>query len=162
MPKQDVTPFQLPAVISYSVLLASSYRHWMKENLLPDFTELPSADFARALYEAPFPLVSHGTEADPIFRYANRAAQKLWELDWDAFVSMPSRLSAEPVKDIQGDRQRLLQEALKKGFVRGYRGIRIASTGKRFEITDTVLWNVIDEQGVQHGQAAQINDYYII
>lgn len=41
-------------------------------------------------------IVSHGTETDPVFWFANRAAQGLWEMDWARFTRTPSRLSAEP------------------------------------------------------------------
>ena len=43
------------------------------------------------------PLLMHGNEADPVFCYANRTAQRLWGLTWDEFIRLPSRLSAEPL-----------------------------------------------------------------
>ncbi|MEO1800781.1 MAG: MEKHLA domain-containing protein, partial [Cyanobacteria bacterium J06629_2] len=49
---------------------------------------------AQALFEADFVLVSHGTEADPIYSYANYKALQLWQLNWEDFTSMPSRKSA--------------------------------------------------------------------
>ena len=51
---------------------------------------------AKALYESPVVVVSHDTRADPVFNYANLAAQRLFELEWDRFVQLPSRLSAGP------------------------------------------------------------------
>lgn len=148
-------PWQQDSVIIYSRLLGESYARWMMEALLAGIS-INHSEYARALYEAPFPLVSHGTQVDPIFRYANLAAQALWETDWERFTQMPSRLSAEPVSDIQGERNALLKRAMEKGFVSDYSGIRISTTGKRFEIRDTVLWNVVDAQGIRHGQAACI------
>jgi hypothetical protein len=32
--------------------------------------------------------------------------------------------------------------------------MRIAQSGRRFMITDTTVWNLSDETGVVHGQAA--------
>jgi hypothetical protein len=111
------------------------------------------------MFDAPQAIVSHGTESDPIFRYANAQALKLWEMDWDAFTRLPSRLSAEAAGDIQSDRDALLKAALAKGWVDNYSGVRVSRTGKRFEIRNTVLWNVVDGKGVRHDQAAFIRDW---
>lgn len=104
----------------------------------------------------PDPIVSHGVQADPIFRWANPAALALWEMDWETFTRLPSRQSAADTADVQADRSRLLAEAREKGWVSGYRGIRVSATGRRFAINDTVLWTVRDADGVIHGQAALI------
>jgi hypothetical protein len=102
------------------------------------------------------PLVSHGTEDDPIFRYANPAALTLWEMDWESFTKLPSRLSAQDDPAIQTDRSAYLAQAAVKGFVSDYQGIRISATGRRFRIADTILWTVTDTTGIRHGQAALI------
>ncbi len=102
------------------------------------------------------PLVSHGVEADPIFRYANAAALALWEMDWDAFTKLPSRLSAQDDSAIQTDRSRYLAEAATQGWLENYQGIRISAKGHRFRIAETILWTVTDAQGLRHGQAALI------
>ena len=117
---------------------------------------LPDDRLAAALWDMPLPLVSHGTEPDPIFRHANRAALALWDMDWQDFTRLPSRLSAEADAGIQSDRSALLSAALKKGWVDGYDGIRISATGRRFRISETVLWTVTDAAGTRHGQAALI------
>ena len=142
-------PYENPEIIAYSKLLAESFLQLTGRPLI-----LSGSDLAQRLYEAPFALVSHGMEADPIFRYANQTAQTLWQMTWDEFVTLPSRLSAEQM--LQEERDRLLQEAQSKGYIDTYEGIRIAKNGHRFKIQDTVLWNVIDAHGVQHGQACVI------
>ncbi len=155
-----MTPYLTPEVQAYNRLLAFSFRKFTGQSLIGrDEAGLSDADLAEALFHIPQAVVSHGTEADPIFRYANRAALDLWELDWEAFTRLPSRLSAEPSADIQSDRDGLLKAALQKGWIDHYAGVRISSTGKRFEIRDTVLWNVVDASGVQHGQAAFIRHW---
>lgn len=45
---------------------------------------------------------------------------------------------------MQEERDRLLSEAGTKGFSY-FSGVRITSTGKRFEIQDGILWNLLDE-----------------
>lgn len=111
---------------------------------------------AEALWHLPLPVVAHGTEADPIFSYANAAALALWQMDWDAFTRLPSRRSAEAEPGIQADRSALLARALAEGIVRDYQGIRISAQGHRFRIADTHLWTVTDAGGTRHGQAARI------
>lgn len=107
---------------------------------------------ARALYEAPFAVVSHGTGGDPVFNYGNCTALRLFEMNWRDFVKLPSRESAEAVN--REARQKLLDRVNQSGFVDDYRGVRISFTGRRFRIEDTTVWNVIDENNVYHGQAA--------
>jgi len=133
-------------------LLIESYRRATGRNLLDP--EPPPGQEAEALFEAPFALLSHGTEPDPILQYGNRKALELWETDWASFTSMPSRLTAEPAE--RGEREKLLRDVREKGYSDGYRGVRISSGGRRFEIIDAVVWNVVDGQGVYRGQAAMI------
>ena len=148
-------------VAAYNRLMANSFQRFTGQSILGamDTASLSDSELAQAMFNAPQAIVSHGAEADPIFRYANARALKLWEMDWDAFTRLPSRLSAEAAGDIQSDRDALLKAALAKGWVDNYTGIRISSTGKRFDIRNTVLWNVVDDKGVRHGQAAFIRDW---
>src|ERR1700734_537631 len=146
-----ITPFKQPQIIAYSNLFAQSYADWVGRKL----TE--SSDIAYALYRAPFALVSHGTESDPVFRYANITAQKLGHLPWNDFTRMPSRLTAEPIDT--SDRQRLLDEAARKVYVDNYTGVLITRDGRLFVIEYTTLWKVFDTARVLQGQAAVINGW---
>ena len=96
-------------------------------------------------------VVSHDGAEDPVFNYASKAALDLWEMDWETFTSTPSRFSAEP--DEREARAELLRRVTKDGYVDDYRGVRISSSGRRFEVRDAYVWNVYDgEERV--GQAA--------
>ena len=148
MTSDRLFPWQQQAIISHSQRLLHSFQHWTGRSLLD--VNGSSVEIAQALFEAPFVLVSHGTEPDPIFNYGNRKALELWEFSWEDFTQMPSRKCVEPV--IQEERDRLLAEAATKGFSY-FSGIRITSTGQRFHIEDGILWNVLDEQR-RCGQAA--------
>src|SRR6476620_1096117 len=135
-------------------LLVSSYR--LTVGAEPAFFEpappgrRPSAAW---LYdEARHPVLAHNTDPDPRFIYANKAAQACFEYGWDEIVSLPSRLSAEPVD--REERQRLLDDVARQGFTTGYSGLRIAKSGRRFFIEDGVVWQLIDEDGAVRGQAA--------
>jgi hypothetical protein len=107
---------------------------------------------AERLFDAPFVVVSHGTEADPILNYGNAAALALWEMDWATLTRTPSRLTAEPVH--RDERARLLERTFRDGYVDDYAGIRISSTGKRFRIEQAIVWNLVDAAGRHRGQAA--------
>ena len=154
-------PYLLSDVIAYNRLMANSFQRFTGESILgaTDAARLTNIELAQAMFDAPQAIVSHGTEADPIFRYANAQALALWEMDWANFTRLPSRLSAEAAGDIQLDRNALLKAALASGWIDNYTGVRISSTGRRFDIRDTVLWNVVDDDGVRHGQAAFIRDW---
>lgn len=131
--------------------LITSFQHW---------TGKPLIETPEALFEAPFVVVSHGTEPDPIFNYANQQALDLWEMDWDTFTQLPSRYSAEPIS--QEERSRLLTQAKAQGYISDYRGVRISSTGKRFWIENVILWTVLDELDQPCGQAATFSSWKFI
>lgn len=112
----------------------------------------PLVDPGVTLWEAPLAVVAHGTEADPLFFFGNRAALAMFETTPEEFVGMPSRLSAEaPLRE---ERQALLERVTRDGFIDDYAGIRISAKGMRFPIQAAVVWNLIDAQGMVHGQAA--------
>jgi hypothetical protein len=145
-----LSPWTDPVILAHSLLLDASHRHWLGRPLLEG--SYSPRDLAEALYQAPFVLVSHGTEADPCFNYANLTAQTLWELDWEELVGMPSRNSAE-VRE-QAQRARALNSASRIGFTSGYSGVRISSGGRRFRIFDGLIWSLLDHRGTYRGQAA--------
>ena len=142
--------WQQPEVIRWSQILAQSYRKIVGKELIPA-SNAPE-EFARALFHAPFVVVSHGTQADPILNYGNQTALRLWSLSWEELTQTPSRLTAEPVN--RETRAIMLEQVAKQGYIDNYRGIRISSTGKRFLIEQTVIWNLRDECDRQCGQAA--------
>ncbi|MEW2501052.1 MEKHLA domain-containing protein [Amycolatopsis sp. CA-161197] len=142
-----------PLDAAFAQLLVDSYRRVVGTPLID-----ATADAAHHLYaDAPFGLLAHDTSDDPRFTYANLVAQHAFELDWTEFRGMPSRLSAEP--DRQEDRDALVEAVTTHGFVTGYRGRRIAKSGRRFWIEDVTMWNLIDDTGVKRGQAAVFGRY---
>ena len=138
----DRIPWQQDKIIRHSQRLLSSYHHWTGHYLLDPNGE--RAELAELLFVAPLVLVSHGTEPDPIFNYANHKALQLREISWEDFTQMPSRKSAPDI--VQQERTSFLSEAATKGFSSNYSSIRISSTDSRFYIENTTLWNVLDEQ----------------
>ena len=144
-----------PGWVAQTQLLLDSFRKWLGRDLIPrsESRELE----AEALFEAPFVVVSHGTQADPILNYANRAALDLWETEADTLLATPSRMTAESVH--RDERAQLLARTTRDGYVDDYQGIRISSTGQRFRIDRAIVWNLIDAKGQFAGQAATFSDW---
>lgn len=111
-----------------------------------------AGDVVEALWLSPLAILAHDTQADPVFFFGNRAALAAFESTVEDFLRMPSRLSAEaPLRE---ERQALLDRVTTQGFIDDYAGIRISAKGRRFRIENAVVWNLVDEAGVRHGQAA--------
>jgi hypothetical protein len=137
-------------------LLVRSYRRVADES--PPFLSEDAPHTAQWLYEqAAHCVLAHDTGRDPCFIYANKAAQACFEYDLDEIVGLPSRLSAEAPD--RAERQRLLEAVARDGYISGYRGWRIAKSGRRFFIEDGVVWQLIDEAGVVRGQAASFSHW---
>lgn len=143
-------PWYAPDRVAWCQRLLDSHRRWLGRELIPR-RGTPAAD-AIALFTARLVVVSHGVEADPILNYGNRQAMELWDMDWDQLVRTPSRLTAEPVN--RAERERMLEQAHRDGYIDGYRGVRISRSGRRFLVDGALVWNVVDPQGIQQGQAA--------
>lgn len=136
----------------FFALLAGSYARLTGKRLTPE------GRGAEWLYsDAPCAVLAHDARPDPRFIYGNRAAQGCFEYGWSELVGLPSRLSAETPE--RAERQRLLDAVRCDGVVMGYRGLRVAKSGRRFWIEDGVIWQLIDERGVVHGQAALFSSW---
>lgn len=116
-----------------------------------------AVDRAYQLYHAPFVVVAHNTDPDPVFFYANLCAQKLWGLSLEDFLKTPSRLTVEPME--VSERQKLLDRAKTFGYVDDYTGIRVRKDGSKFGIGTTILWNLSDTEGLYAGQAATFSKW---
>ncbi len=143
-------PWDKPYVVEWSQRLLESYRQWIGQDLIDRSGDRQSE--SHRLFEAPFVVVSHGGESDPVLNYGNHAALELWELSWEQFIATRSRLTAEP--DDRAERERMLAQAKACGYFDGYRGIRVSSTGRRFLIERALIWTVVDPVGQPIGQAA--------
>lgn len=149
--------FESLVIQKHSLLLTESYERVCGKPFPIAGSKRPLVE---ALYDSKFILVSHGIEKDPIFNYANLAAQSLWGMNWEIFTQLPSRLSAKA--DKTEERGTALEEALAKGYISNYEGIRVDASGKEFHIKNVTLWNMMDETGIQHGQAALFDQWHYV
>lgn len=142
--------------LELSQLILSSYQGLLGESLTPaGYTEEQAAHWLQ--HEAPFAILAHNTATDPCFIYANQAAQNCFEYPHAELIGLPSRLSAEAPN--REERAQLLAAVDQQGFSTGYRGLRIAKSGRRFWIENATVWNLIDEAGFKHGQAALLREW---
>jgi hypothetical protein len=146
----DEAPWLEHGWVEHTQLLLDSFRRWLGRDLIARTGA--AMDQARELFLAPFVVVSHGVETDPILSYGNRVALDLWEFDIPTLLQSPSRLTAEPAE--RDDRARLLERTTRHGYAADYEGVRISRTGRRFRIRRAIVWNLVDAQEVRVGQAA--------
>ena len=151
--KPDLAKYQL-----HGEMLVNSYQQ-LTGKVFP-IAAKSSEQLINDLWKAPFALVSHGTEQDPVFNFGNQTALELFEMDFTDFIQLPSRKSAEPV--CQKERDRLLAQASEFGFIDHYSGVRISSTGTRFLIKNAVVWNLTKSDGEYYGQAAMFPDWELV
>jgi hypothetical protein len=152
------TIWQNPSVIAQSKIIAHSLKHWTGRDLLSGI--FPVAEFSEQLFHAPFVVVSHGTEADPVLNYGNAAALALWEMSWAELTCTPSRLTAEAPNRVE--RARLLEAVTRRGFIDDYAGVRISKSGRRFRISRATVWNLLAADGKPCGQAAMFDRWEFI
>ena len=148
-------PWQSEAIAAHSEILVRSLEHWTGRNLLPGITT--PVELAQGLFDAPFVLVSHGTQADPVLNYGNASALALWELSWEEFTRTPSRFTAEAPN--REERARLLATVTAQGFIDNYSGVRISQNGRRFRIAQATVWNLLTRAGHHYGQAAMFSQW---
>lgn len=150
--------WQDPEIINWTQNLLNSYENRLNRALIERKSDLEEQ--AKSLFLAPFVVVSHGTENDPIFNYGNQIALDLWEISFLDLLKTPSR---KTVKDTisEVERAKMLDTAKKKGYIDNYQGIRISSTGRLFKIENAIVWNITNAQGIYLGQAATFAEWQI-
>ncbi|SOE99432.1 PAS domain S-box-containing protein [Burkholderia sp. OK233] len=139
--------------LAFYQLLADSYAQLLGRPLVQQ--AMPVAEATEWLYEnAPFAVLAHNTDPDPLFIYGNKAAQRRFGYSWDELTRLPSRLSAEAPN--REERQQFLARVQRLGYEAGYKGVRITKSGQRFMIEEATLWQLLDTDGKLHGQAVVI------
>lgn len=154
-PKPDTSNSFL---VEHVTLLRNSLRLWSHHDLVKH--EVPDDDAAQELFFATFAVVSHNTDSDPIFNYANQTALDLFEMTWDEFTLLPSRKSAAPIN--QAERSQLLLEVTTNGIIHDYSGVRLSKSGRAFLIEHGMVWNLQDNDGGYYGQAATFSHWQYV
>ncbi|QFZ92786.2 MEKHLA domain-containing protein [Synechococcus elongatus PCC 11802] len=154
----SLQPWQTPEIQDWTQILLDSYEQCLGRSLIPRSGD--RLQEAEALFKVPFVVVSHNGAADPLLNYGNQTALDLWELEWSQFCGLPSRLTAEP--DERETRSQMLSDALAKGYIDNYSGVRVSSQGRRFRIDRAIIWTLRQPDGQACGQAATFTDWYFL
>ncbi len=141
--------------LKQAAMILKSHRHWLHRPLLDP--ALPAKEQARQLYHAPFIVLAHTGDSEPVFCYGNIRALDLFELTWPELIDRPSRLSAGDEQ--QPNRQLFLETVAKQGYADDYQGIRVTKSGRLFRFQNATLWNLIDNNQQYCGQAAMFNNW---
>ena len=123
-------------------LLADSFVRLTGRALVPDGD----------VWGAQAAILAHDTQNPPRFFYGNARTLALFRMAPAQFLGLPSHESAEPAH--RDERAAMFARLEADNVVFCYAGVRIAADGTRFQISDAVIWNLVDEAGVRHGQAA--------
>jgi len=157
-------PWLTPAAQARAVCLLTSYRRAFGRPLIAGLAADASPGLlAQELFTAGAVVLAHdgadpNGDPGPRLIYANRAALRLWQRPWAAMVGMPSKLTAEPAE--RASRRQALITAQAQDAIEGYRGIRIDSRGRRFQIEGARLWTLRDGTGRACGQAARFSRWW--
>ena len=141
---------------AYVARLAASFAHVTGRSLIAE-ARLDPADVGRSAWLGDFALLSHRGGPDAVLNYGNAFALRLWDYDWDSFITVPSAATAPsavtPARDL------LMQKVHHDNFVSGYCGERVSRTGRRFMIEDVTVWRLLEEAGGCFGMAAFFKRY---
>jgi hypothetical protein len=150
--------WEYSSIIAWTELLLDSYEQRLGRSLIPRIGT--AREQSKILFFAPFVLVSHGIEANPIFNYGNRTALDLWGLTWQELLTTPSRTTVqkEEITEI-AERQKMLDLVKKQGYISDYHGIRITKQGQLFRIEKAIVWNICDRTDIYQGQAATFDNW---
>ena len=157
-------PWLTPAAQSLAGCLLSNYQRAFGTPLIAGLTADASPLLvAQELFAAELVLLAHdgadpGSDPGPRLIYTNRAALRLWQRPWGEMVGMPSQLTAAPTE--RASRSQALAKAQDQGALQGYRGVRVNSQGRRFQITNARLWTLRDKYNEPCGQAAAFNSWW--
>ena len=102
--------------------------------------------------ECSFPIASH--DLNGFFNYLNKAALSIFKVTLDQVIGKPTTMTAPESE--QKERNALLNQVDSYGFIENYKGVRVASDGKLFQIKDATIWNIVDKESIKIGQAVII------
>lgn len=135
---------------AHSRRLLASWRRWTGEALNEEAETAGEA--APVLFAWPVVVLSSRGDAAQTLEYANAAALRLWEMEWEEMERMPSEETAEP--EVRAVRAAFLARVRQEGMVRDYSGVRISRRGRRFRIVGASVWSLAEGEGKEGGLAA--------
>jgi PAS domain-containing protein len=149
----DVTTENRPDTwAARAAVILDSFRRLLGRELIGRTGD--AGEDARRLFELPLGVLAHDTATTPLLDWANRAAAAAFDATPEELLGRPSAATAPA--DASADRERLFETLRRHGFVTGYTGMRITTTGRRFLIEDVTVLELRDGRGNPAGHAAII------
>jgi MEKHLA domain len=99
-------------------------------------------------------LITHGTESDPIYNFANRAALTAFWRSYSSMIQLPSARSVVLQSKDESRRIQLMKSVTENNYVENATGVRIRDDGRFVKLVDAVVWNCFDDDDTYIGQAA--------
>ena len=153
--QQAPAPWLTPAKQQLAHCILGSFEQAFGRPLLPQSN---TEHQAQELFCNSTLVLAHDGGSDPCLIYANAPALQLWERNWADMIGMPSRLTAEPQE--RAARALMLADALQQHATEGYSGVRISSSGRRFQIHNARLWTLWGPGHQPCGQGAAFSDWW--
>lgn len=101
---------------------------------------------------APYSILAHNCNDDPVFVYANKFALSCFKYSQDEMLLLPSRLSVAIGK--REEREILLNSVKQDGIAYNCTGERIDKYDNNFSIYDGIIWQLKEKKGKVWGQGA--------
>lgn len=149
-------PYEDGDIILHSLSVIDSYFRATGKPIFPPEANVEIASAAKSLFEAPFVLVSHGTEEDPIFNYGNANALKVFEADWEALMRTPSRAVA-PEEQLAA--RAALLDGAGQGVVELKGLVQQSLKGRMILLKEGISWTLKNLEGETFGQAVLCRDW---
>ena len=155
---QAPAPWLTPGKQHLASCILRSFERAFGRPLLAGGTTHDGLQASQLLFRADTVVLAHDGGPDPALIYANAAALQLWERNWADMIGMPSRLTAEPQE--RAARALMLADALQQHATEGYSGVRISSSGRRFQIHNARLWTLWGPGHQPCGQGGAFSDWW--
>jgi MEKHLA domain len=136
---------------SHVLILLENLKKWTSYDLIKEYG-FSLDTLGEQVFNADFHILSHDNAADPILNYGNDRVLKQWEISWEELTSMRSSDTAKPVD--RSARATMMAQVKAQNYIDRYNGVRISKTGKEFQISDGIIWNLFTDSGDFYGQAA--------
>ena len=142
-------------ILTHIRLVDNSLRLWTGKGVLErmgmttvdaeDRRDDQNDDYEQIYLNDRYVLITHGTEDDPIYNFANRAALAAFWRPWDDVVQLPSSQSVVLRSVDESKRIELMKSVTENNYVEEATGIRVRDDGKFIQLVDAVVWNVVDD-----------------
>ena len=145
-------------MILYTQLMLNSHYHWTRQELIDRTKSLEEQ--ANMLFEAPFAVAAYSTGLNPVCKYANKIALRLFDVAKDYIDASSLGIVNEiPEQRLGSELTRCIRRS---NYIDNYKSLEVLMAAKSLFIQDALAWNVLDELGEHCGQAVTFSNWKLI